>query len=60
VAYSVTDAAAAAGLSVSLLYELMKTGELAYVKIRARRLITAQALDELMARNVQGGGPEVA
>ena len=46
-AYSVTDAARAAGLGRSTLYELMADGQLAYVKVKARRLITRQALEAL-------------
>ena len=47
-AYSVTDAARVAGLGRSTLYELMANGQLTYVKVKARRLITRQALEALL------------
>jgi excisionase family DNA binding protein len=47
-AYSVTDAARVAGLGRSTLYELMADGQLAYVKVKARRLVTRQALEALL------------
>ncbi len=50
-AYSVTDAACAAGLGRSTLYDLMAQGQLDYVKVRSRRLITRQALEALLERH---------
>jgi excisionase family DNA binding protein len=50
-AYSVTDAASASGLGRSTLYDLMAEGQLDYVKVRARRLITRQALEALLERH---------
>ena len=48
-AYSITDAAAAVGLSRSTLYTLMGTGKLPTIKIGKRRLISAEALARLVA-----------
>jgi excisionase family DNA binding protein len=50
-AYSVTDAASASGLGRSTLYDLMAQGQLDYVKVRARRLITRKALEALLERH---------
>ena len=50
-AYSVRDAARASGLGRSTLYELMANGQLAYVKVKARRLITRQAIEALLEHN---------
>ncbi len=43
-AYSVDEAAAITGLSRDLLYDEMRTGRLAYLKIGRRRIITRQHL----------------
>jgi excisionase family DNA binding protein len=51
VAYSVDEAAAITGLSRDLLYDQMRTGKLAYLKIGRRRIITRQHLDAFLARN---------
>jgi excisionase family DNA binding protein len=49
-AYGIADAAFVSGISRSKLYELLKRGELASVKIGARRLIQARSLAELLER----------
>jgi excisionase family DNA binding protein len=51
IAYSVRDAARASGLGRSTLYELMANGQLAYVKVKKRRLITHQAIEALLEHN---------
>lgn len=48
-AYSIGEAAEATGLGRSTIKDLIRTGELRSVKIRDRRLIPADALDELVA-----------
>jgi len=50
-AYSVDEAAAITGLSRDLLYDQMRTGRLAYLKIGRRRIITRQHLDAFLNRN---------
>ena len=50
-AYSVDEAAAITGLSRDLLYDQMRTGRLAYVKIGRRRIITRQHLEAFLTRN---------
>jgi excisionase family DNA binding protein len=47
--FSVGEAAALAGLSVSFLYLLIERGTLRSVKLGARRLIPREALQELLA-----------
>jgi excisionase family DNA binding protein len=54
-AYSVTDAASASGLSRSTLYDLMAQGQLDFVKVRSRRLITRQALEALLEHSRAAG-----
>lgn len=49
-AYGIADASVASGISRSKLYELLKSGELASVKIGARRLIRARDLADLLDR----------
>jgi excisionase family DNA binding protein len=49
-AYSVDEAAAITGLSRDLLYDQMRTGKLAYLKIGRRRIITRQHLEAFLAR----------
>ena len=51
VAYSVDEAAAITGLSRDLLYDQMRTGKLAYLKIGRRRIITRQHLDAFLVGN---------
>jgi excisionase family DNA binding protein len=50
-AYSVDEAAAITGLSRDLLYDEMRTGRLAYLKIGRRRIITRQHLDAFLSTN---------
>jgi excisionase family DNA binding protein len=47
-AYSVDEAARLTGLSRDLLYDLMRRGNLRYVKIGRRRLITRQHLEQFL------------
>lgn len=49
-AYSVDEAAAATGLSRDLLYDQMRVGKLAYLKIGRRRIITRQHLETFLTR----------
>lgn len=50
-AYSVDEAAAITGLSRDLLYDQMRTGRLAYLKIGRRRIITRQHLQAFLSNN---------
>jgi excisionase family DNA binding protein len=47
-AYSVDEAALLTGLSRDLLYDEMRRGNLAYVKVGRRRLITRQHLNQFL------------
>ena len=47
-AYSVEEAAFLTGLSRDLLYDEMRRGNLRYRKVRRRRLITRQHLEEFL------------
>jgi excisionase family DNA binding protein len=47
-AYSVDEVAAVTGLSRDLLYNQMRTGRLAYLKIGRRRIITRQQLEAFL------------
>ena len=47
-AYSVDEAARMTGLSRDLLYDEMRRGNLAYVKVGRRRLITRQHLNQFL------------
>jgi excisionase family DNA binding protein len=47
-AYSVDEAARVTGLSRDLLYDEMRRGNLPYVKVGRRRLITRQHLQQLL------------
>ena len=49
-AYSVAEAAQATGLSRDLLYDEMRAGRLAYLKIGRRRIITRQQLDAFLSK----------
>jgi excisionase family DNA binding protein len=49
-AYSVDEAAAITGLSRDLLYDQMRAGRLAYLKIGRRRIITRQHLEAFLTR----------
>ena len=48
-AYSVDEAAVITGLSRDLLYDQMRTGRLAYLKVGRRRIITRQHLEAFLA-----------
>jgi excisionase family DNA binding protein len=50
-AYSVAEAAMITGLSRDLLYDQMRAGKLAYLKVGRRRLITRQHLEAFLAPN---------
>lgn len=50
VAYSVAEAAFITGLSRDLLYDQMRTGKLAYLKVGRRRIITRQHLEAFLNR----------
>ena len=47
-AYSVDEAARLTGLSRDLLYDQMRRGNLAYIKVGRRRLITRQHLQQFL------------
>ena len=50
-AYSVAEATFITGLSRDLLYDQMRAGNLAYLKVGRRRLITRQNLEAFLARS---------
>ena len=47
-AYSVDEAAQITGLSRDLLYDQMRTGQLGYIKVGRRRIITRQHLEAFL------------
>jgi excisionase family DNA binding protein len=49
-AYSVEEAARVTGLSRDLLYDEMRAGRLAYLKVGRRRIITRQHLEAFLAQ----------
>ena len=49
-AYSVDEAAQITGLSRDLLYDQMRRGKLAYLKVGRRRLITRRSLETFLAQ----------
>jgi excisionase family DNA binding protein len=49
-AYSVEEAAQITGLSRDLLYDQMRTGKLAYLKVGRRRIITRQHLEAFLTQ----------
>jgi excisionase family DNA binding protein len=49
-AYSVDEAAGLTGLSRDLLYDQMRAGKLAYLKVGRRRIITRQHLEAFLTR----------
>ena len=49
-AYSVDEAAQVTGLSRDLLYDQMRTGQLAYLKVGRRRIITRQHLEAFLTQ----------
>ena len=52
IAYSVDEAAQITGLSRDLLYDQMRTGQLAYLKVGRRRIITRQHLEAFLTKTV--------
>jgi excisionase family DNA binding protein len=56
-AYSVDEAAHLTGLSRDLLYDQMRIGNLAYLKVGRRRLITRQHLEQFLAITPHTGRP---
>jgi len=50
-AYSVDEAALVTGLSRDLLYDEMRAGRLAYLKVGRRRIITRQHLEAFLAQD---------
>ena len=49
-AYSIDEAAAITGLSRDLLYDQMRAGKLAYLKVGRCRIITRQHLEAFLTR----------
>jgi excisionase family DNA binding protein len=49
-AYSVDEAAQITGLSRDLLYDQMRTGRLAYLKVGRRRIITREHLEAFLTK----------
>ena len=49
-AFSVDEVAAITGLSRDLLYDQMRAGKLAYLKVGRRRIITRQHLEAFLTR----------
>ena len=49
-AYSIEEAARVTGLSRNLLYDEMRAGRLAYLKVGRRRIITRQHLEAFLTR----------
>jgi excisionase family DNA binding protein len=52
-AYSVDEASQITGLSRDLLYDQMRTGQLAYLKVGRRRIITRQHLEAFLRGSPQ-------
>ena len=50
-AYSVAEAAWITGLSRDLLYDQMRAGKLAYLKVGRRRIITRQQLEAFLSHS---------
>jgi len=59
-AYSVDEAAAITGLSRDLLYDQMRVGKLAYLKVGRRRIITHQHLEAFLTRTISSHAGTVA
>ena len=59
-AYSVDEAASLTGLSRDLLYDQMRCGNLDYIKIGRRRLITRQHLEQFLQIAPQSQPPPAA
>jgi excisionase family DNA binding protein len=56
-AYSVAEAALLTGLSRDLLYDQMRRGNLGYIKIGRRRLITRQHLQHFLGITPEASTP---
>ena len=56
-AYSVNEVSQLTGLSRDLLYDEMRRGNLAYLKVGRRRLITRQHLDQFLTANREASAP---
>jgi len=52
-AYSIEEVCELTGLSRSLLYDVMNTGRLAYIKVGRRRIITRDHLNAFLADDRQ-------
>jgi excisionase family DNA binding protein len=50
IAYSVAEAAEALGVSRDTIYDELRTGRLASIKLGRRRIITRQHIDDFLAR----------
>lgn len=48
-AFSVDEAARVTGLSRDLLYDQMRTGKLAYLKVGSRRIVTREHLEVFLS-----------
>lgn len=55
-AYSVSEAAQALGVSRTLIKSAIQAGEIASIKIGARRLVPAEALHALITKGGTGAG----
>ena len=53
-AYSVDEVAQITGLSRDLLYDQMRTGQLGYIKVGRRRIITRQHLEAFLEGPTSG------
>jgi excisionase family DNA binding protein len=51
VAFSINEVSKATGLSRSLIYDLMNSGQLGFIKVGRRRIITATQLDAFLSGN---------
>lgn len=56
-AYSVAEAAAELGIGRTLAYSLVASGELRTIKLGTRRIVPADAIDELLAKEGACGQP---
>ena len=59
-AYSVDEVAQITGLSRDLLYDQMRTGQLGYIKVGRRRIITRQHLEAFLIGPASGTWPGTA
>lgn len=58
--YTVAEAEAATGFPHSRLYELIRDGELVTFKVGRRRMISARAVNDLIARLERAAAPRDA